>query len=191
MPRTDDSTNSAAAEPKLVEGKYAIIAVLIIGLAGAVGGWLYRSQLQRRAISLWGTEAAELFQQAPQVELLKLQPFDEANDTGAEPLLAAAGTKFAIVARRDISQTPGLIHLRHSLISDNSFNWSAPLDDCRPDWAYALRFSKGQRSATLLLDLDCRQALLAATAARVSIEPMAKGLAAFLEELPDAPADRP
>lgn len=191
MPRTDDSTNSAAAEPKLVEGKYAIIAVLVIGLAGAAGGWLYRSQLQRRAIMLFGTEAAELFQQAPQVELLKLRAFDEAGASNAEPPFSAAGTKFAIAARRDISHAPGLIHLRHSLISDKSFEWSAPLDDCRPHWPYALRFADGRRSATLLLDLDCRQALLVESAARVSIKPMAQGLAAFIDKLPDAPHDPP
>lgn len=191
MPRTDDSANSTASEPKLVEGKYAIIAVLVIGLAGAAGGWLYRSQLQRRAIMLFGTEAAELIQQSQRVELLKLRPFDEADESSAEPPLSAAGTKRAIAGRRDISQTPGLIHLRHSLISDNSFHWSAPLDNCRPRWPYALRFASGRRSATLLLDLDCRQALLVERTARVSIEPMAKGLAAFIDELPDAPHDRP
>ncbi|HUY89471.1 MAG TPA: hypothetical protein VMV10_12120 [Pirellulales bacterium] len=191
MPRSNDLPDPTAAEPKLVEGKYAIIAVLALGLAGALGGWWYRSQLQRRAITLWGPEAAELIQQAPRVELLKLEPFDERARNKAEPSFSAAGVKLALAARWDVSQAPGLIHLRHSLINDNSFLWSAPLDDCQPGWPFALRFTSGERAATLLVDFDCRQALLVERKARISIEPMSKGLASFIRELQDAAPDRP
>lgn len=182
MPRNSDPTDEAPSEPKLIDGKYAILAVIFIGLAGAIGGWWYRSQLQRRAIALWGLEAAELMQQAPRVELLRLAPPSDDVERDGENWLSFGDTRLGIVQRIDVSHAPGLVHLRHSLISDQSYAWSAPLDACQPHWPYALRFADDQRSATLLVDFDCRQALLADRNARVSIEPMAKGLEVFVNE---------
>jgi hypothetical protein len=182
MPQNSDPTDETPPEPKLIEGKYAILAVLIIGLAGAIGGWWYRSQLQRRAIALWGLESAELMQHAPSVELLKLTPLSNDAERDAENRLSFGDARLGIAERIDVSQAPGLVHLRHSLISDQSFVWSAPLDACQPHWPYALRFAGDKRSATLLVDFDCRQALLAERNARASIEPMAQGLEVFVNE---------
>lgn len=182
MPRSSDLADESEREPKLIEGKYAILGVLAVALAGALGSWWYHGQLQRRAISLWGRDVAELIQTAPQAELLKLEPAgDGAKDdakNGDRDVLAARGVKLAIVERRDASRAPGLVHLRHSLISDKSFLWSAPLEACRPRWQYALRFSDGDRAATLLLDFDCEQAMLVEKGARVSIQPMMRSDAA-------------
>lgn len=182
MPQNSDPTNEAPPEPKLIEGKYAILAVVILGLAGAIGGWWYRSQLQRRAIALWGLESAELMQRAPQVELLRLAPQNDDVERDAENSLSFGDTRLGIVQRIDVSHAPGLVHLRHSLISDQSFVWSAPLETCQPHWPYALRFADDQHSATLVVDFACRQALLAERSARVSIEPMAQGLEVFVNE---------
>ena len=189
MPRSANSPEQTAPEPKLIEGKYAILAVVILGLAGAVGGWWYRSNLQRRAIALWGRETAEFLQQAPRVELLRLEALTENDDRDANDLLSAGESRLAVAERFDVSRAPGLIHLRHSLINDKSFSWSASLDDCRPSWPYALRFSRDGRSATLLLDFDCRQALLAERNARASIEPMAKGVETFVKAQLEAASD--
>lgn len=174
MPRSSDLADESEREPRLIEGKYAIVGVLVVALAGALGSWWYHGQLQRRAISLWGREVAELIQTAPQAELLKLEPAGDDATNGRRDVLAAHGVKLAIVERRDASRAPGLIHLRRSLISDKSFLWSAPLEACRPRWQYALRFSDGDRAATLLLDFDCEQAMLAEKGARVSIQPMTR-----------------
>ena len=182
MPRPAKSLEQTAPEPKMIEGKYAIMAVVILGLAGAVGGWWYRSNLQRRAIALWGRETAELLQQAPRVELLRLEASTENDDRDADELLSVGEWRLAVAERFDVSQAPGMIHLRHSLINDKSFSWSASLDDCQPNWPYALRFSGDGRSATLLFDFHCRQALLAERNARASIEPMAKGVETFVKE---------
>lgn len=191
MTRYADSADKTAPEPKLIEGKYAILAVIVIGLAGAIGGWWYRSQLQRRAISLWGREAAELMQRAPHAELLKLASQSDEVERDAENSLSFGDAQLGIAARIDVSQAPGLVHLRHSLISDQSYVWSAPLDACRPHWPYALRFADEKHSATLLIDFDCRQALLAEQNARVSIEPMAKGLEVFVNEQLETAETRP
>jgi hypothetical protein len=192
MPRSSDLADESEQEPKLIEGKYAIIGVLAVALAGALGSWWYHGQLQRRAISLWGRDVAELIQTAPQAELLKREPAgDGAKDdatNGDRDVLAARGLKLAIVERRDASRAAGLIHLRRSLISDKSFLWSAPLEACQPRWRYALRFSDGERAATLLMDFDCEQALLAEKNARVSIEPMTRPDATGEEVLRRRPA---
>ena len=191
MPQNSDPTDETPPEPKLIEGKYAILAVVILGLAGAIGGWWYRSQLQRQAIALWGLESAELMQRAPRVELLRLAPQNDDIEHDAENSLSFGNTRLGIVQRIDVSHAPGLVHLRHSLISDQSFVWSAPLETCQPHWPYALRFADDQHSATLVVDFDCRQALLAERSARVSIEPMAQGLEVFVNEQLETAESRP
>lgn len=172
MRSPNDPADASSPAPKLIEGKHAIIGVFVIALAGALGSWWYHGQLQRRAISLWGGDVAELIQTAPRVELLKLEPTsdDAANDD--REMLEAAGLKLMVVQRRDLSRAAGLIHLRHSLISDKSYLWSASPADCQPRWRYALRFSDGDLAATLLFDFDCEQAMLARKGAPVSIQPM-------------------
>ncbi|HEV7224125.1 MAG TPA: hypothetical protein VGN42_15555 [Pirellulales bacterium] len=172
MRSPNDSAGASSPEPKLIEGKHAIIAVLVVALAGALGSWWYHGQLQRRAISLWGREVAELIQTAPHVELLKLEPAGDDAANEDRDMLEAAGLKLAVAERRDVSRAAGLIHLRHSLISDKSFLWSAPPADCQPQWRYALRFSDDNLAATLVFDFDCEQVMLAGKGARVSIEPM-------------------
>src|SRR6185437_8107469 len=113
MRSPDDPADASSPAPKLIEGKHAIIAVFVIALAGALGSWWYHGQLQRRAISLWGGEVAELIQTAPRVELLKLEPAndDAANDD--REMLDTDGLKLTVVQRRDLSGAAGLIHLRH------------------------------------------------------------------------------
>jgi hypothetical protein len=187
MRRPDDPADASSPEPKLIEGKHAIIAVLVVALAGALGSWWYHGQLQRRAISLWGGDVAELIQTAPHVELLKLEPANDDAEHDDRDMFEAAGLKLAVVERRDVSRAAGLIHLRHSLISDKSFLWSAPPAACPPQWRYAVRFSDGDLAATLLFDFDCEQAMLVGKGARVSIRPMMRPN----EEEPAASGRRP
>src|SRR3569623_1529051 len=100
---------SAEGTP-LLEGKYAILAVLVLGLVGAAGGWLYRGQLQRYAITFLGADNATLIQKAPSVVLWELEPAAASRPNGEEQVLAVANREFIVTNRVQTGRAAGLIH---------------------------------------------------------------------------------
>jgi hypothetical protein len=85
-------------------GKRLILGVLVIGLAAAAASWWFRYSATHRAAEFWGPQAATLIRDAAHVTLRS----DASSD---DP--------------RDISNAPGLTHLRAALLEDSSFDWSA------------------------------------------------------------------
>jgi len=157
----------------MIHGKHAILVVFAVGMVGGVGSWCYYQALQRRVLELWGPEAAALMVHAPQAEALWLE---RAAAQGGLDEVDLGGTRFAVRGRADVSHAAGLIHLRHSLINDRSFDWSAPEGDCLPRWEYALRFIDGNRSAAVLVAANCRRAKLASGSREVSLAAQASGM---------------
>lgn len=166
--------------PKLIDGKYVLLVVLAVGLAGSGGGWWYHQSLQRRPLQLWRGEAAGLFLQAPRVELWQVE---KVNPPASPPhqLTTANGDAYRVLKRTNVSRAPGFLHLRHSLLNHYSFNWSDAADGER-DWRYALRFVDGVRAATLLVSADFQYAMLAESGAAASIRPIAGGVELLLNE---------
>jgi hypothetical protein len=54
--------------------------------------------------------------------------------------------------------------------------------DCRPRWRHALRFTRGNETATLAFALNCSRARLIETGAEISIQPIAEVLRQFFDE---------
>jgi hypothetical protein len=150
--------------PKWIDGKLALLLVLA---------------LQQRPIHLWGREAAVLFVNAPRAELWRLETPPE-TPSEAE-LVTADGQRFRVAEKVDVSQARGFLHLRHSLLSDHSFDWSADTSGSK-NWRYAVRFVDGDRIATLLVSDDFRYAMLGKTSAEASIVPIAGGVKKLFEE---------
>ncbi|HWB10867.1 MAG TPA: hypothetical protein VG826_16675 [Pirellulales bacterium] len=167
------------SSPTRIDGKLALVLVLALGVAGAAGGWWYQKGLQRRPIRLWGHEAASLLINAPHAELWRLEPQSDA--TSKPDFMAADGEAFRVVENVDVSQARGFLHLRHSLLSDHSFDWSAD-SSRRKNWRYALRFVDGDRLATLLVSDDFQGTMLGETSAHASIVPIAAGVKKLFEE---------
>lgn len=159
--------------PKHLGSKLILLAVLAMSLAGAGGGWWYQQSLQRRPLQLWGHEAATLMLRAPTVELWRLKPVTEGKPAAIR--IAAQGDAFEAGKRIDVSRAPGFLHLRHSLLSDYSFDWLESASD-KHDWRYALRFADNERTATVLFSDDFHYALLEETGAAASIKPIAAGV---------------
>jgi hypothetical protein len=176
-----DATIELMTSSRLIDGKFALLAVVVLGVAGAVGGWWYQQSLQHRPLKLWGHDAARLFLQAPQVELWRLEPVAKMASL-APDFVAANGDAFRIRERVDVSKARGFLHLRHSLVSDHSFDWSAETSSGPRTWRYALRFSDGDRVATLLVSDDFHDAMLAETGAEASISPVAGGIEDLFNE---------
>jgi hypothetical protein len=176
-----DATIEQMAFARLTNEKYALLIVVVLGVSGAAGGWWYQQSLQRRPLQLWGHDAARLVLQAPRVELWRLKPLAKTDSAKAD-LTTADGEAFRIVDRIDVSQARGFLHLRHSLVSDHSFDWPPRVGADRESWRYALRFSDGDHVATLLISDDFHHAMLAETGAEASIGPIADGIEELINE---------
>ena len=173
------------ASPKRIDGKLAILIVVILGVSGAAGGWWYQQNQQRRPLERWGRDAAQLFLKAPRVELLRLTPAAPTASLRID-VVTADGERFHATDRINVSQAPGFLHLRHSLVSDNSFDWSTAEKASRATWRYALHFVDGDHAATLLIADDYHTAMLAETGAQVSIGPLASAIdELFSEQMKD------
>ncbi len=164
-----------------IEGKHAIAVLLLLGLTAAVGSWWYHAHLQRRAIAFWGRDAAILIQYAPHVTLLELEPAAGKASGHARKLLIVGDRPLGIVRRLEADRIAGLVHLRHSLLQDQSFDWAAPPADSPPDWQYAVQFAFDDgRSATVLLDFSDARLMSLGEEKGLSMRPMADGLETFL-----------
>lgn len=178
---TDVSHHAGEAATRQIEGKHAILALLLLGLIAAIGSWWYHAQLQRRAIAFWGRDAAILIQYAPHVTLLELEPAAGKASGHARKLLIVGDRPLGIVRRLEADRIAGLVHLRHSLLQDQSFDWAAPPADSPPDWQYAVQFAFDDgRSATVLLDFSGARLMSLDEEKRLSMRPMADGLETFL-----------
>lgn len=139
----------------------AVGTVLVLGLVllaaglGAFAVWFQWGQT-RRSLAFLGPDAAHGIQAAPRVELWSLEARD-GRIRGSE--------------RWDVSQAPGLVHLRRGLVEDVNYRWA----DARPgetpvseqvglgrplppnSWDAAISFGSdhgGQPATILAFDLD-------------------------------------
>ena len=156
--------------------------MVLLGLG--LGGYAWWVQLQKgqRILSYWGPRATYLIRHGERVELLLLgdspaasssdspaastgdspsdSPAASSGDSSGEPASAISirGREVPILQVRDITQVPGLVHARHTLIVDSYYEWGGggPAD-CVPEWTFALRFSSAepQETATLVFAPNC------------------------------------
>ncbi len=64
--------------------------------------------------------------------------------------------RWAVLRRIDLTDAPGLLHLRQALIVDASFAWAAQptASAADPQWQFALEAQDEQRQVVALLDLE-------------------------------------
>jgi hypothetical protein len=165
-------------------GKLLIITMFVAALAAAATSWWFRYEATHHAAQFWGPEGARLIRDAPNVELLMLQPAPTAADRTKSPDEIRVGSAvWTITARHDISAAHGLVHLRNALLEDSSFNWSN--DSLPPAFASgtALFFRDPETSDPLAILLSSDFQLLQTlppgekSLRTVSCGPIAAGLA--------------
>jgi hypothetical protein len=170
-------------EERGVPGKWVIVFLIVLGVAGVAGSQLYYRYMQSRPIELWGQSEAKLMIDASQVSAVR---FGESNKESAPvtiETLTIGGQRLRVAERKNVSHAPGLSHVRHSLINDASFEWGEPEGDCKPVWKYGLQFGNPQSHVMVLFDPDCRRAILAEHGKSVALNPRAmEGIATFLKE---------
>lgn len=164
----------------------SLLVVAILGLAACLAAfavWFQWTQT-RRCLAFFGPEIASAIQVASRVEAWRLSP------TGV------AGRPQA-TSRTDVSQARGLVHLRHGLVEDSNYAWTAePLPGRQPaSWDVALAFfmdGAPEPAAVLAFDLDDAGAVtVVGRPGRISLGRLAPGLRKWMDATLAAPASRP
>lgn len=160
-------------------GTLAVAGIVAVALALAGFSWLWNWQRTQRTRELYGGEGADLVRRAEQVEGLVLSGF---HDDESVEQIAVGPDAFAVVGRKDLSQTKGLVHARTALLDDHSYDWDdQTTGDCQPRIEYAVRFSRGGEQMTLVFDFGCRGVWLVESQQRATLAPkIAEGWQSFL-----------
>src|SRR5262245_41294466 len=124
----------------LSRGKLIVLAILLLAVGLAVVNMIVQTRASGRAVAHWGPEASHLILSAGGAEILKLEPV--LPDSPVKPkteYLDTSAQRFAIVRRRDISQAPGVLHVRRALVADSLYDWEAAsaVPGQSPTWRYA------------------------------------------------------
>jgi len=173
--QTDQPAAAAAVQPAGVPGGLIVMTLLLLAIGlGIFAVWFQRDQT-RRCLAFYGPEAARRIQSAPRVELWQLQ---------------ARGGGVRAVARRDVSQAPGLVHLRRGLIEDFNYAWGQPGEAAAGPlageaWDQALVFRDGPAATGTIVafDLDgLGAATVVSRPGRVGLGRLRAGLATWLAE---------
>ena len=166
-------------------GRIARGSLLVLGIFGValgLGGYAWWHAFERGKLSLrlWGSDGAVLIRYATRVELLE---WPETLDT-----LDGLTLPVAAIAEDDISRVRGLVHARHALVEDASYDWDRAQDDCRNAWSFALRFEDdgsgptNARSATLVFDTACNQVRMLENNQQATLKPHL--MKAFSKKIP-------
>ena len=166
-----------------------VLAVLAVAL-GAVSWW-NRYETAHRVTEFWGPENARLIVEPGEVEASLIKFDVRSGETTLEPLAGLSG--YSVVSRADLSQAPGMAHLRFALTSDSNYNWEDQQSEL-VTWKWAFRFSGEGRELVVLFDEDFETlGKLSVDSDEVEIrscQPMAETLQQYFSsmELPKAPA---
>jgi hypothetical protein len=147
-------------------GKWIAAGTVGFAVVLAVVNVWYQRHLTHRTQQLWGDDAVSLVANAPTMELLVL---DRASTSGAASRSTAAsagnetfaigGFAWKVAQRKDLAEARGVVHLRHALRQDASYDWNAAAAShgaSGATWKYALRLGDGDRRATFVLDVEFR-----------------------------------
>jgi hypothetical protein len=121
----------------LDRGKTAVLTMFGVAVLMAGFGWWWNYSRGQRCLAFYGSEAAALIRMAPKVEIIT----------------SSLGGETDVI---DISSTPGLLNARTSLLDDASFRWAIPPATGATSDRQRVRFARGDREVTLLLDFENR-----------------------------------
>ncbi len=137
-----------------MQGKTIILLASAIGLGLGALSVVYHHSLGRRAIGWWGPADMELIAYAPRVDALKISPTQGDAKAEGEPVTIDS-QKYRVERRQDVTQWPGIDHVRHGLLQDVNFNWDGKSRRSNEiNWKYALEFIDGDRRLIVVFSQD-------------------------------------
>jgi len=139
-------------------GQFVVVTMFVVAAAAATFAWWWNYHRGDEALAFFGADGARLIRNAPKVEYLR-SPSDESID---------------------ISNAPGLLNARTSLLSDASYDWSAP-DPRLESPRFSIRFSRGRSHVIVTFDFENRTIKTSTTGRTAKLIPKtAEGWQAYL-----------
>jgi len=134
-------------------GKLAVLAMLLLGVGLAAFALWWNVTSGRRTLEYWGREGgARIIDEKATVELLWLAPAAD----GEEGEQFSIGQRdYTVTSRVDVTGTRGLVHARHSLLEDASFEWDAAATE--GNYTLAARFRDASGTTTVAFDFAREQ----------------------------------
>jgi hypothetical protein len=172
-------------------GKLAIGVIFGVGLVLATVAVTFHFRQGRRCIERFGAPVANLIRHAPRVELLTLRanpiaaehgettvsksPAGETPDreTSGADSISIDGASWPLQSRLDVTSRMGLVHARHALIMDGTYDWSRNVEGITPEWSAGLVFANGDRQTSVFFDFEQRVVLVTPGKILVSLTPTA------------------
>jgi len=133
-------------------GKLVIVLMISIAVAMAGYAWWHQREAGRLSAEFWGTESAIAVRYAPSVEFVPLQTKVENADSTANVQVICGG-EYVVGNAIDVTRTRGLVHARHALVDDLSYDWKAPTDK-EAHWEFLLRFRDQDHTVTAAIDAE-------------------------------------
>jgi hypothetical protein len=151
---TGEKLSGKSGNPMHNRGKIVVLAIFAVALGMASFALWWNWGLGKRSLEFWGTEGGLAIRDAKKVEILRLKSPSHLNlnDQGTPKKNAFL---FDVQETKDVTGEHGLVHARHSLLEDASFQWNKKaVTMIGPDWKYAVRFQHESKESTVMLDLN-------------------------------------
>ncbi len=187
VPRVmDKPATSSPPVARTIGGKAVVLGVLGVALAAASFALWWNISRARRSLEFWGKDSVRLIQHAKHVELLTLLSDASLNDADGEISTLKYGVqRLQITQRRDISHARGLIHARHSLTDDGSFEWQTVGISSQQKWTHAVQFVEGNSNVWILFDLPNRRLANYNAGREITVIPkISEGWQTFIDKQP-------
>lgn len=153
----DDGEPAVPYQPTLISGKWVILVVGAISIAGAAFGWLWTYDAQRGPRDFWGIETWKLIGRSKSIRAERLVPEPPAADGSPKPAYyeglivviydPGESSRYVVESSKRVENEPGLslsnqsASLREALANFRSYDWDSKAATLqRPAWRYALTF---------------------------------------------------
>lgn len=136
-----------------VNGKWVAFGILVVAAAVGVTSVVYHFFRGDQTLEYLGPDDGSRLIRGTVVELWRLRHDPETSSTegspaeetsGEENQLVVAGQSYTIVERKDVSTAAGMVHARHALLEDASYEWPVVPVDPSTTWELGLMFRPGE-----------------------------------------------
>lgn len=130
-------------------GKYLVLGLVVLAVIAGVASWWYHYAGLHQANRFWGSPAAGLIAQPSQVTAYDVVKQTESQNASARSL--DLRSPWTAVNPRDVTEARGMVHLRHALMNNRSYEWDEqPAAD--PDWRWCLEFFNDDAQTLVLFN---------------------------------------
>jgi hypothetical protein len=129
-------------------GTKLVLGIFGLAVAAGVLSWAYRYEATHDASVFWGPRAIELIAKPSTVIVFELP--EEPKSAGDS--IQIFSKTYRRVEIKNLSDAPGMIHLRNAILTDDNYNWGESADTF--DWRWCLEFSRDRQKVTILFNED-------------------------------------